>query len=153
MPGNLVAARPERLGDQHRHQEGGHGPPAAKDLKEATGQGPSWSGYLGLLTHSVGRFPFLLNTEPQLGLPDGAVDCPPGRSVAGRAARHYSGLACWSAAGFWSWLVGVRRRRVMARCSTARTSSCQPSTPTVSPSSGRRPRRSRASPATVVYAP
>ena len=69
MPGNLVAPRPERLGDQHRHQEGGHGPPAAKDPKEATGQRPSWSGHLGLLTHSVGRFPFLLNTEPQLAWP------------------------------------------------------------------------------------
>jgi hypothetical protein len=46
MPGNLVSPRPECLGDQHRYEEGGHGPPAAKDLKEATGQRPSLSGHL-----------------------------------------------------------------------------------------------------------
>jgi hypothetical protein len=52
MPGNLVSPRPERLGNQHRDEEGGHRPPAAKDLKEATGQRSSSSGHLGLLTRA-----------------------------------------------------------------------------------------------------
>src|SRR5215204_268091 len=62
-------------------------------------------------------------------------------------------LARRSAAWFGLSLLGVRRSWVMAWWSTARTSSCQPSTRTVSPGSGRRPRRSRTRPATVVYGP
>jgi hypothetical protein len=36
MPGEVVSGRPDGLDDEHRHQEGGDRPPAAKERKHAT---------------------------------------------------------------------------------------------------------------------
>jgi hypothetical protein len=36
MAGEVVSGRPDGLGDEHGHQEGGDWPPAAKERKDAT---------------------------------------------------------------------------------------------------------------------
>ena len=94
MTGEVISRGPNGLHDQHRQEERGDWPPAAKQLEDAIGQRPLCSGHYEPSLPAVARSTVVLNTERRIGWPRPAW-CPrplrashvPGRAAGNGASR------------------------------------------------------------------